>query len=89
MEHNNNLNYDNYQLELLIHNSELTNIEIESFIEQKLIVKDRYKFVYLTFLLHGMSILFPWNIFVTSSGYFTKHKFINDPDIMEVLKSMY
>lgn len=29
--------------------------------------KDRYFFVYLTFLLHGIGILLPWNVFLTIS----------------------
>lgn len=28
---------------------------------------DRYKLVYLTFLLHGIGILMPWNMFITAN----------------------
>lgn len=33
--------------------------------------KDRYHFVYLTFLFLGMAILLPWNSLVTALDYFT------------------
>lgn len=31
--------------------------------------------VYLTFLIHGIGVLMPWNMFITANEYFTKYKF--------------
>uniref|UniRef100_A0A6P7F4T6 Equilibrative nucleoside transporter 1-like isoform X1 n=1 Tax=Diabrotica virgifera virgifera TaxID=50390 RepID=A0A6P7F4T6_DIAVI len=36
--------------------------------------KDKYYLTYLTFLIHGIGILMPWNMFITAIGYFTQHK---------------
>lgn len=36
--------------------------------------KDKYNLVYLTFLIHGIGVLMPWNMFITAksvSAYFT------------------
>ncbi|XP_063932101.1 equilibrative nucleoside transporter 1 [Zophobas morio] len=35
---------------------------------------DRYNLVYLTFLIHGIGVLMPWNMFITADKYFTEHK---------------
>ncbi|VDP46003.1 unnamed protein product [Soboliphyme baturini] len=37
-------------------------------------IKDRFNLVYLCFLLHGVGMLLPWNLFITAEAYFTKHK---------------
>ncbi|KAF5288632.1 hypothetical protein FQA39_LY15327 [Lamprigera yunnana] len=36
---------------------------------------DKYKLVYMTFILNGIGVLMPWNLFITAESYFTKHKF--------------
>lgn len=33
--------------------------------------KDRYHFVYITLILHGIGILMPWNMFINANDYFT------------------
>ncbi|RZC34307.1 Nucleoside tran domain containing protein, partial [Asbolus verrucosus] len=35
---------------------------------------DKYNLVYLTFLIHGIGVLMPWNMFITADEYFTEHK---------------
>ncbi|XP_074026240.1 equilibrative nucleoside transporter 1 isoform X1 [Leptinotarsa decemlineata] len=35
---------------------------------------DRYHLVYITFLIHGIGVLMPWNMFITAIDYFTKYK---------------
>ncbi|KAG5887435.1 hypothetical protein JTB14_003287 [Gonioctena quinquepunctata] len=35
---------------------------------------DRYNLVYITFLIHGIGVLMPWNMFITAIDYFTKYK---------------
>ena len=30
--------------------------------------KDKYQLVYIIFLLHGIGILMPWNMFITAHG---------------------
>jgi equilibrative nucleoside transporter 1/2/3 len=35
---------------------------------------DKYNLVYLTFLIHGIGVLMPWNMFITADKYFTDHK---------------
>jgi equilibrative nucleoside transporter 1/2/3 len=37
--------------------------------------KDRYYLVYMIFLMHGVAVLMPWNMFITANSYFEKHKF--------------
>ncbi|KAK5644411.1 hypothetical protein RI129_005711 [Pyrocoelia pectoralis] len=39
---------------------------------------DKYRLVYLTFILHGIGVLMPWNMFITAENYFTKYKFGKD-----------
>uniref|UniRef100_A0A5S6QMX2 Equilibrative nucleoside transporter 1 n=1 Tax=Trichuris muris TaxID=70415 RepID=A0A5S6QMX2_TRIMR len=41
---------------------------------------DRFCFVYLFFLLHGVGTLLPWNLFINSEAYYTKYKFARDPE---------
>jgi len=36
--------------------------------------QDRYHLVYLIFLIHGIAVLMPWNMFITANDYFVKHK---------------
>lgn len=36
--------------------------------------KDKYQLVYVIFLLHGIGILMPWNMFITAHGYFIDYK---------------
>lgn len=36
---------------------------------------DRFKILYLIFLLHGMALLLPWNIFMNAVNYYTDYKF--------------
>lgn len=36
--------------------------------------KDKYQLVYIIFLLHGIGILMPWNMFITAHGYFIDYK---------------
>ncbi|XP_067933112.1 equilibrative nucleoside transporter 1-like [Watersipora subatra] len=36
---------------------------------------DRFYIVYMIFLLHGLSFLLPWNMFLTANSYFTDFKF--------------
>lgn len=31
-------------------------------------VVDKFKLVYLTFMLHGIGVLMPWNMFITAVG---------------------
>jgi len=35
---------------------------------------DRLNIVYLTFILHGIGTLMPWNMFITAKGYFVDYK---------------
>lgn len=35
---------------------------------------DKYNLVYLIFLLHGLGVLLPWNMFITAKSYFVDHK---------------
>lgn len=35
---------------------------------------DRFKLVFLVFLLHGLGTLMPWNMFITAKDYFVKFK---------------
>ncbi|XP_072377540.1 equilibrative nucleoside transporter 1-like [Diabrotica undecimpunctata] len=35
---------------------------------------DKYYLTYITFLVHGIGILMPWNMFITAIGYFTQYK---------------
>ncbi|CAH0555398.1 unnamed protein product [Brassicogethes aeneus] len=35
---------------------------------------DRYALVYLTFLIHGIGVLMPWNMFINAKEYFTDYK---------------
>ncbi|XP_019870569.1 equilibrative nucleoside transporter 1 [Aethina tumida] len=35
---------------------------------------DRYSLVYITFLIHGIGVLMPWNMFINAQDYFTTHK---------------
>lgn len=35
---------------------------------------DKYKLVFLTFLLHGLGTLMPWNMFITAKSYFVDFK---------------
>ncbi|KAK4875054.1 hypothetical protein RN001_011476 [Aquatica leii] len=39
---------------------------------------DKYRLVYMTFILNGIGILMPWNMFITAESYFTKYKFGRD-----------
>ncbi|VEN49147.1 unnamed protein product [Callosobruchus maculatus] len=39
---------------------------------------DRHKLVYLTFLLHGIGVLMPWNMFITAMDYFIGYKLSED-----------
>ncbi|XP_060528347.1 equilibrative nucleoside transporter 1 [Cylas formicarius] len=39
---------------------------------------DKYNLVYITFLIHGIGTLMPWNMFITAMGYFTDHKLARD-----------
>ncbi|KAH3788181.1 hypothetical protein DPMN_166314, partial [Dreissena polymorpha] len=39
---------------------------------------DRYKMVHIIFLIHGVGILMPWNMFITAKGYFENYK-LNTP----------
>ncbi|XP_023311371.1 equilibrative nucleoside transporter 1 isoform X1 [Anoplophora glabripennis] len=36
---------------------------------------DKYNLVYLTFLIHGIGVLLPWNMFITANAYFINYKF--------------
>ncbi len=36
--------------------------------------KDKFFIVYAIFLLFGIAILLPWNIFITATGYFVDYK---------------
>jgi hypothetical protein len=36
--------------------------------------KDKFYIVYAIFLLFGIAILLPWNIFITATGYFVDYK---------------
>nr|XP_022906238.1 equilibrative nucleoside transporter 1 [Onthophagus taurus] len=40
--------------------------------------KDRYQLVYWIFLLHGIGVLTPWNMFITANDYFTTYKLSYD-----------
>ncbi|CAH1957618.1 unnamed protein product [Acanthoscelides obtectus] len=35
---------------------------------------DKFKLVYLTFLIHGIGVLMPWNMFITAMDYFIGYK---------------
>ncbi|KAJ8954737.1 hypothetical protein NQ318_011432 [Aromia moschata] len=35
---------------------------------------DKYNLVYITFLIHGIGVLMPWNMFITAKNYFIKYK---------------
>ncbi|XP_046908370.2 equilibrative nucleoside transporter 1 isoform X1 [Dermatophagoides farinae] len=35
---------------------------------------DRYNFVYIVLLLHGIAMLMPWNMFINATEYFTDYK---------------
>lgn len=35
---------------------------------------DKYNLVYITFLVHGIGILLPWNMFITAKRYFDEYK---------------
>ncbi|XP_076265522.1 equilibrative nucleoside transporter 2 [Rhynchophorus ferrugineus] len=35
---------------------------------------DKYNLVYITFLIHGIGTLMPWNMFITAISYFTEYK---------------
>lgn len=35
---------------------------------------DRYRLIFLTFMLHGLGTLMPWNMFITAKGYFVDFK---------------
>lgn len=37
---------------------------------------DRYNLVYLTFLLHGIGVLMPWNMFITAKSVSKKRSFL-------------
>ncbi|KAG1678669.1 Equilibrative nucleoside transporter 3 [Nymphon striatum] len=39
---------------------------------------DRYKWVYMIIMLHGVGTLMPWNMFITAEGYFTNYKLGNE-----------
>ncbi|KAF2901306.1 hypothetical protein ILUMI_04884 [Ignelater luminosus] len=39
---------------------------------------DKYRLVYMTFLLHGIGVLMPWNMFITAQSYFTNYKLGKD-----------
>lgn len=39
--------------------------------------RDKLNLVYLTFLIHGIGVLTPWNMFITASKYFTEYKLLN------------
>ncbi|KAF5296664.1 hypothetical protein FQR65_LT10204 [Abscondita terminalis] len=39
---------------------------------------DKYKLVYMTFILNGIGVLMPWNMFITAENYFTKFKLHKD-----------
>nr|CAH7750237.1 unnamed protein product [Callosobruchus chinensis] len=39
---------------------------------------DRHKLVYLTFLIHGIGVLMPWNMFITAMDYFIGYKLSED-----------
>jgi len=36
--------------------------------------KDRLNLVYITFIIHGIGVLMPWNMFITAKLYFTDYK---------------
>ncbi|XP_014672914.1 PREDICTED: uncharacterized protein LOC106813316 [Priapulus caudatus] len=36
--------------------------------------KDRFNFVYIIMLIHGIGVLMPWNMFITAEKYFTDYK---------------
>lgn len=35
---------------------------------------DKYNLIFITFLIHGIGILMPWNMFINAIEYFTKYK---------------
>lgn len=39
--------------------------------------KDNYYIVYIIFLMHGIAVLMPWNMFINANDYFTKFKLRN------------
>ncbi|CAD5118854.1 unnamed protein product [Dimorphilus gyrociliatus] len=43
---------------------------------------DKYYIVYLIFLVHGVAVLMPWNMFINANDYFTKFK-LKSPDVAE------
>lgn len=40
--------------------------------------RDRYNLVYITFLIHGIGVLMPWNMFITAKSYFSEYKLGKD-----------
>lgn len=38
---------------------------------------DKYYIVYIIFLIHGIAVLMPWNMFINANDYFTKFKLKN------------
>ncbi|XP_066258073.1 equilibrative nucleoside transporter 1 [Euwallacea similis] len=39
---------------------------------------DKYSFVYIIFLIHGIATLLPWNMFINAISYFIEHKLAKD-----------
>lgn len=59
-----------------LHN--LRDIEEEKFIQSNVPVNDKYNIVYSVFVLYGIAILLPWNVFINAEDYFIKYK-LNTP----------
>lgn len=51
---------------------EFTNIEKQPVTDQP--PRDRYRMVFFIFLIHGVGILMPWNMFITAKSYFEDYK---------------
>ncbi|XP_015920118.1 equilibrative nucleoside transporter 1-like [Parasteatoda tepidariorum] len=52
------------------------------------VVHDKLKLVFLIFVLHGIGILMPWNMFITANSYFVDFKLnVNDPSMEQNRKN--
>ncbi|KAH9398180.1 Nucleoside transmembrane transporter [Tyrophagus putrescentiae] len=49
--------------------------------------KDRYHFVYITLILHGIGILMPWNMFINANAYFTDKLTVVDEEMGQALSN--
>lgn len=50
------------------------NLNMDDAALQTFMPRDKYNLVYITFLIHGIGVLMPWNMFITAISYFTRYK---------------